>query len=99
MSELHELLRANKVNESKKCIDEILLGKEKKLLKAGVKKEDIHLKEEDILNEISNSFVYNKDNALIQVPTVHPFDVGKSCNIVTFVKCCSTRTRIQRIVL
>lgn len=73
----HEFLRANRINESKKVIGDIMRGKEKKLLKSGVKKEDIHLKEEDILNDIANSYEANDDNALIQIPTEHPFDVGK----------------------
>lgn len=79
----HEFLRANKINESTKFIGEIMRGKEKKLLKSGVKKEDIHLKKEDILNDIGNSYDYNDDNALIQVPTEHPFDVGKSNSTAT----------------
>lgn len=73
----HEFLRKNKVNESQKLIGKILLGKEKKLLKAGVKKEDIQLREEDVLNEINNSYQFSDDNALIQIPTQHPFDIGK----------------------
>lgn len=77
LSEQHEFLRANKINESRKFIGDIIRGKEKKLLKSGVKKEDIQLKEEDILNEIGNSYECNDDNALIQIPTEHPFDVGK----------------------
>lgn len=81
----HEFLRAHKVNESRKFIDDILRGKEKKLMKAGVKKEDIHLNEEDILNDISNSYEFNDDNALIQVPTEHPFDVGKFHNCLFII--------------
>lgn len=55
-------------------------GKEKKLLKTGVKKEDIRLTEEDILNEIGSSYEFNDDNALVQIPTAHPFDVGELKN-------------------
>lgn len=74
----HEFLRANKINESRKFIADIVRGKEKKLMKSGVPKEDIHLNEEEILTEIGNSYEFNDDNALIQIPTEHPFDVGKS---------------------
>lgn len=73
----HGFLRANKVNQSRKVIGDIIRGKEKKLLKSGVKKEDIHLKEEDILNDIGNSYDFNDDNVLIQIPTEHPLDVGE----------------------
>lgn len=73
----HEFLRANKINESKKFIADIIRGKERKLLKAGVKPEDIHLREDDVLDEISRSYEGNDDNALVQIPTQHPIDVGK----------------------
>ncbi|KAJ6645435.1 tRNA-splicing endonuclease subunit Sen34, partial [Pseudolycoriella hygida] len=71
----HEFLRENKIAESRKFIGDILRGKEKKLLKSGVKKEDIHLNEDEILNDIGNSCERNDDNALVQIPTAHPFDV------------------------
>ncbi|XP_037032960.1 tRNA-splicing endonuclease subunit Sen34 [Bradysia coprophila] len=71
----HEVLRDNKLNESRKYIGDIMRGKEKKLLKAGVKKEDIHLNEEDVLKDIRDSYDFSDDNALIQIPTEHPFDV------------------------
>lgn len=73
----HEFLRANKINESRKVIGDIIRGKERKLMKSGVRKEDIHLNEEDILKDIGNSYEFNDDNALIQIPTEHPFVVGK----------------------
>lgn len=78
----HEVLRENKVDTSRRYMGNIMRGKERKLLESGVKKEDIHLSEEDILKDIRDSYDFNADNTLIQVPTEHPFDVGEFILIV-----------------
>lgn len=73
-----ELQRQTKVEESRKVLDKILAGKRKKLLKSGIKEDDIKLNPDAILQEIHDSCTFSEDNTLIQVPTEHPINVGKS---------------------
>lgn len=74
-----ELLRQNKVDESRKVVDKIIAGKLKKLAKSSNQTPSPDTFEpEAVLQEIYDSYSFSMDNALLQVPTKHPIDVGKT---------------------
>lgn len=81
-----EHLRQTKVEESRKVIDKIIIGKRKKLLKSGVKEEDINLEPNTILQKIYESCTFEEDNALLQIPTQHPFNDVGNVSIIFYVK-------------
>lgn len=72
-----ELLRLNTVEESRKVIDKIISGKLRKLAKTGNQSVQ-SLEPEAVLQEIHDKYAFSIDNALLQVPTKHPIDVGKT---------------------
>lgn len=67
-------LRHNKVVESRKVVDKILAGKRKKMAQAGAAETEVmQLSVDQVLQDIYNECTFNEDNALLQVPTQHPF--------------------------
>uniref|UniRef100_A0A1I8P9W0 tRNA-splicing endonuclease subunit Sen34 n=2 Tax=Stomoxys calcitrans TaxID=35570 RepID=A0A1I8P9W0_STOCA len=67
-----ESLKDEKLKESERNIDKIVAGKRKKLLKQGVKEEDITLDPKEILGEIRKSLKFDRKNALLDIPCAHP---------------------------
>uniref|UniRef100_A0A1B0DJ44 tRNA-splicing endonuclease subunit Sen34 n=1 Tax=Phlebotomus papatasi TaxID=29031 RepID=A0A1B0DJ44_PHLPP len=74
LQEQREILRKRKISELQDNLEKIVQGKRKKLLKSGLREEDINLDSGKILQEeIDKIPELQLENLLIQTPTEHPF--------------------------
>ncbi|XP_011195868.2 tRNA-splicing endonuclease subunit Sen34 isoform X1 [Zeugodacus cucurbitae] len=82
LAKYHELLEASftaqadtlksaKLHETECNMSKILEGKRKKLLKAGVPKADIVLEASQILQETADNFVFERNNAPLEIACAH----------------------------
>ncbi|ALC44610.1 CG33260 [Drosophila busckii] len=65
-------LRAEKLRETERHLDKIVQGKRNKLLKQNKTQEAASLTAKDVLEEIDRSFVFDTQNALVELPCEHP---------------------------
>ncbi|XP_034480388.1 tRNA-splicing endonuclease subunit Sen34 [Drosophila innubila] len=66
-----DALKAEKLRETERHVDKILVGKRNKLLKQAKNEEAAALTTEDVLEEIANNFVFESQNALVELPCSH----------------------------
>ncbi|KAH8364559.1 hypothetical protein KR084_008069 [Drosophila pseudotakahashii] len=66
-----EALKTEKLRETERYMDKILTGKRKKLLKQGKPDMAEALTAEDVLQEMSDNFKFDRQNALVEVPCEH----------------------------
>ncbi|XP_060656618.1 LOW QUALITY PROTEIN: tRNA-splicing endonuclease subunit Sen34 [Drosophila nasuta] len=66
-----DALKAEKLRETERHVEKILQGKRNKLLKQGKPKEAAALTANDVLQEIANSVVFERQNALVELPSLH----------------------------
>lgn len=73
-SVIADLCREKKVQESAKAIDKIIAGKRKKSKASGLNPDEITL--DSVLTEIRDSYKFERDNVLIEIPTMDPYALG-----------------------
>ncbi|KAH8378701.1 hypothetical protein KR009_000795 [Drosophila setifemur] len=66
-----QALKAEKLRETERYMDKILMGKRKKLRKQGHEQQAAALTSEDVLKDISDNFKFDRQNALLEVPCQH----------------------------
>ncbi|XP_017040306.1 uncharacterized protein LOC108087454 isoform X2 [Drosophila ficusphila] len=66
-----EALKTEKLRETERYMEKILMGKRKKLIKQGKNEMAAALTAEDVLKEMSDSFKFDRQNALVEVPCEH----------------------------
>ncbi|XP_016974271.1 uncharacterized protein LOC108041023 isoform X2 [Drosophila rhopaloa] len=66
-----EALKTEKLRETERYIERILMGKRKKLLKQGKDEMANALTSQDVLKEVSDNFKFDRQNALVEVPCEH----------------------------
>ncbi|BFF96542.1 tRNA-splicing endonuclease subunit Sen34 [Drosophila madeirensis] len=64
-------LKSEKLRETERYMDKILLGKRNKLLKQGLATKAGALVSEDVLKEVADNFEFDLQNALVEVPCEH----------------------------
>ncbi|KAH8404541.1 hypothetical protein KR222_011853 [Zaprionus bogoriensis] len=69
-----DALKAEKLRETERHVDKILSGKRNKLLKLGNSAAAAALTSNDVLQQIAGNFVFDRDNALVEVPCAHALD-------------------------
>ncbi|XP_050079573.1 tRNA-splicing endonuclease subunit Sen34 [Anopheles maculipalpis] len=76
--ELHMPVVEKKLEAFRKHLPKIIEGKRKKLLKTGVKDEDIHLNAEQLVDEERARIMLEKIDTMVQIPLQHPHSFGFS---------------------
>uniref|UniRef100_A0A182TA15 tRNA-splicing endonuclease subunit Sen34 n=1 Tax=Anopheles maculatus TaxID=74869 RepID=A0A182TA15_9DIPT len=76
-SELHMPVIEKRLEAFRKHLPKIIEGKRKKLLKAGVKEEDIHLDAEQLVGEERARIMQDKFDAMVQIPLKYPLSIGE----------------------
>lgn len=66
-----DTLKAEKLRETERHVDKILIGKRNKLLKQGKSKEAAALTTDYVTQEIANNFVFERQNSLVELPCSH----------------------------
>ncbi|XP_043950879.1 uncharacterized protein LOC122819017 isoform X2 [Drosophila biarmipes] len=66
-----EALKTEKLRETERYMENILTGKRKKLLKQGKTEMAAALTADEVLKEMSDSFKFDPQNALVEVPCEH----------------------------
>ncbi|SPP76054.1 tRNA-splicing endonuclease subunit Sen34 [Drosophila guanche] len=66
-----DALKSEKLRETERYMDKILLGKRNKLLKQGLATKAGALVGEDVLKEVADNFEFDLQNALVEVPCKH----------------------------
>ncbi|XP_052848515.1 LOW QUALITY PROTEIN: tRNA-splicing endonuclease subunit Sen34 [Drosophila gunungcola] len=64
-------LKAEKLRETERYMDKILMGKRNKLRKLGKDEMAAALTAQDVLKEMSDNFKFDRQNALVEVPCEH----------------------------
>ncbi|XP_035898821.1 tRNA-splicing endonuclease subunit Sen34 isoform X2 [Anopheles stephensi] len=70
--ELHMPVVEKRLEAFRKHLPKIIDGKRKKLLKTGVKAEDIHLDAEQLVDEERTRIMHEKFDAMVQIPLKYP---------------------------
>lgn len=76
VDELQKPYIEGRLEATKTNMEQIVKGKIKKLVKAGVPEEEIDISPEQILNEVTvklQQSISSKSNVYVQIPTQHPF--------------------------
>ncbi|XP_022211316.1 tRNA-splicing endonuclease subunit Sen34 [Drosophila obscura] len=66
-----DALKAEKLRETERYMEKILLGKRNKLLKQGLATKAAALVGDDVLKEVADNFKFDLQNALVEVPCEH----------------------------
>ncbi|EDW70242.2 tRNA-splicing endonuclease subunit Sen34 [Drosophila virilis] len=66
-----DALKTEKLRETRRHVDKIIIGKRNKLIKQGKPDEAAALTGRDVLNEVANNFEFDRQNALVELPCSH----------------------------